>query len=39
MINDLKENILTYIQIYQQDPLKFITLIIDLTIVLFLAYN
>ena len=39
MINDIRNNILTYIQIYQQDPLKLITLVIDLAIVLFLAYN
>lgn len=39
MIGDIKENILTYIQIYQQDPLKLITVLIDLAIVIFLAYN
>ena len=39
MINELRENILTYISIYQQDPLKVVTLIVDLAIVLFLAYN
>ena len=38
MIN-IKENILAYIRIYEQNPFKLITLIIDLVIVLFLAYN
>ena len=36
---DIKDKILTYIQIYQQNPFKLITLLIDLAIVLFLAYN
>ena len=36
---NIKDNILTYIQIYQQNPLKFITLIIDIAIVVFLIYN
>ncbi len=35
---DIKEIILQNIQIYQDNPLKLITLVIDLTIVLFLAY-
>ena len=39
MIENIKGNILTYIQIYQQNPFKLITLLIDLSIVLFLAYN
>ena len=39
MIEDLKNNILTYVQIYQQSPFKLITLLIDIAIVLFLAYN
>lgn len=39
MIENIKENILTYIQIYQQNPFKLITLLIDLAIVLFLTYN
>lgn len=39
MIEDIKTNILTYVQIYQQSPFKLITLLIDLVIVLFLAYN
>ena len=38
-MTDIKENILTYIQIYQQNPIKMITLILDIVIVLFLAYN
>ena len=36
---DIKENILTYIQVYQQSPIKLIVLILDLAIVLFLAYH
>ena len=39
MIEDIRENILTYIQIYQQSPFKLITLIVDITIVIFLAYG
>lgn len=39
MIENIKENILTYIQIYMQNPFKLITLLIDLSIVLFLAYH
>ena len=39
MIQDIKENILTYIQIYQQSPFKLVTFLIDMAIVLFLAYN
>ncbi len=35
MIEDIRENILTYIQIYQQSPFKLITLIVDITIVIF----
>lgn len=37
--NFYKENILTYIQQYQQYPIKVVTLIIDIAIVLFLAYH
>ena len=36
---DIKENILENIQIYQQNPLMLVTLLIDISIVLFLAYN
>ena len=36
---DIKENILQYLQIYQENPLNFIPLIIDLVIVIFLGYN
>jgi diadenylate cyclase len=39
MIEDIRENILAYIQIYQQNPFKLVTLLVDLAIVLFLAYN
>lgn len=39
MIEDIRENILTYIQIYQQNPFKLITLLVDIAIVIFLAYN
>lgn len=39
MIEDIRENILTYIQIYQQSPFKLVTLLIDITIVIFLAYS
>ena len=39
MLNELRNNILTYIQVYEHDPLKVITLIIDISIVIFLAYN
>lgn len=39
MIEDIRANILAYIQIYQQNPFKLVTLLIDLAIVLFLAYN
>lgn len=39
MINNIRENILTYIQIYQQSPFKLITLLVDIAIVLFLAYS
>ena len=35
----IKENILAYIQVYKQNPFKLVTLIIDLVLVLFLAYN
>lgn len=34
-----QENILTYIQQYQQYPIKIVTLIIDILIVIFLAYH
>ena len=36
---DIKEKILQYLQIYQENPLNFIPLIIDLVIVIFLGYN
>ena len=39
MIKNIRENILTYIQIYEQDPLKLVTLLVDMAIVIFLAYN
>ena len=39
MLGDIKENILTYIQLYQQNPFRLITVIIDITLVIFLAYN
>ena len=39
MIENIRENILTYIQIYEQDPLKLVTLLVDMAIVIFLAYN
>ena len=38
-MNQIKENILARIQIYQQNPLKVITLIVDILIVVFLAYH
>ncbi len=38
-MNQIKENILAHIQIYQQNPLKVITLIVDILIVVFLAYH
>ena len=34
-MEDIRENILTYIQIYQQSPFKLITLIVDIAIVAF----
>ena len=37
--NFYEQNILTYIQMYQQYPLKLVTLILDITIVIFLAYK
>ena len=39
MIEDIRENILTYIQIYQQNPFKLITFLVDIAIVVFLFYN
>ena len=39
MIEDIRENILTYIQIYQQNPFKLITFLVDIAIVIFLFYN
>lgn len=36
---DIKETILQYVQTYQQNPLMFITLIVDVAIVLLLAYG
>ena len=38
-MSGIKESILTYIQRYQQNPLMFITFIIDVVIVVFLAYH
>ena len=38
-MNGIKENLLTYVQIYQENPLKFITFIVDIAIVVFLAYH
>ena len=38
-MNVIKENLLNYIQIYQQNPLKLITLTIDIAIVVFVAYH
>ena len=39
IMRDIRENILQYLQIYQENPLNFIPLIIDLVIVIFLGYN
>mgnify|MGYP004617012565 CR=1 FL=1 len=39
MIENIRENILTYIQIYQQNPFKLITFLVDMALVIFLAYN
>lgn len=39
MLENIRNNMITYIQLYEHNPLKVITLIIDLAIVLFLAYN
>lgn len=36
---DIKQNIITFIQIYEKNPLMLITLLIDIAIVVFLAYN
>ena len=38
-MSGIKDSILTYIQRYQQNPLMFITFIIDVVIVVFLAYH
>ena len=38
-MTEIREHILANIQVYQNNPIKLITLIIDLVIVLFLAYN
>ena len=38
MIN-IKENLMQFVSIYTQNPFKLITLIIDILIVLFLAYH
>lgn len=38
-MEEIKEKILTYIQIYQNNPIKLITLLIDITIVVFLSYH
>ena len=38
-MSGIKESILTYIQRYQQNPLMFITFIVDIVIVVFLAYH
>lgn len=37
--NFYEQNILTYIKLWQQYPIKLVTLIIDITIVVFLAYQ
>ena len=34
-----EQNILTYIQMYQEYPIKLISLILDIVIVIFLAYE
>ena len=39
MINNIKESIIANIEIYQQYPLKIITLIVDIAIVIFVAYH
>ncbi len=39
MLTDIKENILSYFELYKNNPFRIITLIIDLSIVLFLAYH
>ena len=37
--NFYEQNILTYIKMYQEYPIKLISLIIDVAIVVFLAYE
>ena len=34
-----EQNILTYIQMYQEYPIKLVSLILDIAIVVFLAYE
>lgn len=36
---DIKEHILEYFQVYYQNPLMLITLLVDIVIVIFLGYN
>ena len=38
-MTQIRENILEYIQMYSQNPIKIFTLVLDLVIVFFLAYN
>ena len=38
-MNSIKDSILTNIELYQQSPLKIITLIVDIAIVIFVAYH
>ena len=38
-MNEIKENVLKHVQVYQQNPLNVITLIVDILIVIFLAYH
>ena len=38
-MNVIKDNLLNFLQIYQQNPLRLITLTIDIAIVIFVAYH
>ena len=38
-MNIIKDNLLNFLQIYQQNPLRLITLTIDIAIVIFVAYH
>ena len=38
-MNDIKDNVLAYIQTYQQNPLSVITFAVDIAIVIFVAYH